>query len=171
MLRIRHGSAYASGIVETGYWLGITMGRLILGFVTGRIGEKLAIVIYLVAGVALELLFWLVPSFMASAVLVSFLGFFLAPMFPAAVVVSTKLLPRELHVSAIGFAAAFGGGGAALFPFMVGAIAQVRGVQALQPIVLALLVVCLALWCILPGASGRGPWIGFRRILVMGRAP
>lgn len=106
MLRIRHGSAYASGIVETGYWLGITMGRLILGFVTGRIGEKLAIVIYLVAGVALELLFWLVPSFVASAVLVSFLGFFLAPMFPAAVVVSTKLLPRELHVSAIGFAAA-----------------------------------------------------------------
>lgn len=155
MLRIRHGSAYASGIVETGFWLGMTMGRLILGFVTGRIGEKVAIVIYLVAGMVLELLFWSIPSFVASAVMVSFLGFFLAPMFPAAVVVATKLLPQELHVSAVGFAAAFGGGGAALFPFMVGAIAQVRGVQALQPIVLVLLVLCLLLWCILPGGFGK----------------
>ena len=30
-------------------------------------------------------------------------------------VAATKLLPRHLHVSAIGFAAAFGGSGAALF--------------------------------------------------------
>lgn len=51
---------------------------------------------------------WLIPSFVTSAVMASFLGFFLAPMFPAAVVVAAKLLPRHLHVSAIGFAAAFG---------------------------------------------------------------
>lgn len=108
MLRVRNGTAYASGIVETGFWLGITLGRLILGFVTGRIGEKLAIVIYLGVSMGLELLFWLIPSFVASAVMASLLGFFMAPMFPAAVVVATKLLPRHLHVSAIGFAAAFG---------------------------------------------------------------
>lgn len=57
MLRVRNGTAYASGIVATGFWLGVTMGRLILGFVTGRIGEKLAIVIYLFVSMALELLF------------------------------------------------------------------------------------------------------------------
>jgi len=56
-----------------------------------------------------------------------------------------------LHVSAIGFAAAFGGGGAAVFPFAVGAIAEVKGVQVLQPIALALLAVILGLWCLLPG--------------------
>lgn len=47
------------------------------------------------------------------------------------------------------------GGGAALFPFAVGAIAQVKGVQVLQPIVLALLAVILALWCVLPGGFGK----------------
>jgi fucose permease len=34
----------------------------------------------------LELLFWLVPQLVVSAVAVAFLGFFLGPLFPAAVV-------------------------------------------------------------------------------------
>jgi hypothetical protein len=67
-----------------------------------------------------------------------------------ALVVATKLLPRHLHVSAIGFAAAFGGSGAAIFPFAVGAIAQAKGVQVLQPIILALLGAILGLWLCLP---------------------
>ena len=99
---------------------------------------------------ALELIFWLVPQFYVSAVAVAFQGFFLGPLFPAAVVAATKLLPRHLHVSAIGFAAAFGGSGAAIFPFAVGAIAQAKGVQVLQPIILALLVVITGLWLCLP---------------------
>lgn len=100
---------------------------------------------------ALELIFWLVPQFYVSAVAVAFQGFFLGPLFPAAVVAATKLLPRHLHVSAIGFAAAFGGSGAAIFPFAVGAIAQGHGVKVLQPVILALLGVILVLWLGLPG--------------------
>lgn len=151
MLRIRNAEAFAAGMTATGFWLGLTVGRVILGFVTGRIGEKLAIAIYLLLCMALELMFWLIPSFISSAVFSGFLGFFLGPLFPAAIVVATKCLPRHLHVSAIGFAAAFGGGGAAVLPFVVGAIAQAKGVQVLQPIVLAFLAIILALWCLLPG--------------------
>jgi fucose permease len=98
----------------------------------------------------LELLFWLVPQFYVSATAVALLGFFLGPLFPAAIVVATKLLPRHLHVGAIGFAAAFGGSGAAILPFAVGAIAQAKGVQVLQPIILALLGTILLLWLGLP---------------------
>lgn len=156
MLKVRHGKPFDSGLVVTGFWLGITFGRIILGFVTGKIGEKLAIATYLLIGMGLELCFWLIPIFVASAVFAGWLGFFLGPLFPAAIVVATKLLPRRLHVSAIGFAAAFGGGGAAVLPFAVGAIAQAKGVQVLQPIVLALLAVILALWCLLPGGFKKG---------------
>jgi fucose permease len=99
---------------------------------------------------ALELVFWLAPQFYVSAIAIAFQGFFLGPLFPAAVVAATKLLPRHLHVSAIGFAAAFGSSGAAVFPFAVGAIAQSKGVQVLQPIVLALLGIILLLWLGLP---------------------
>jgi fucose permease len=151
MLKVRHGQPFPSGLVVTGFWLGLTFGRVILGFVTGKIGEKLAIASYLLICMGLELCFWLIPNFVASAVFAGWLGFFLGPLFPAAIVVATKLLPRRLHVSAIGFAAAFGGGGAAVLPFAVGAIAQAKGVQVLQPIALALFVAILALWCLLPG--------------------
>ncbi|KAF5017057.1 hypothetical protein F66182_11072 [Fusarium sp. NRRL 66182] len=66
---------------------------------------------------AFELIFWLIPQFYVSAVAIAIEGFFLGPLFPAAVVAATKLLPKHLHVTAIGFAAALGGAGAAVFPF------------------------------------------------------
>lgn len=123
MQDIRHGEPFANGLVATGFWLGLTVGRVILGFITGRIGEKLAITIYLVLSLAMELLFWLIPSFISSAIFVAFLGFFLGPIYPSAIVVLTKLLPTRLHVSAIGFVAAVGASGATVMPFMTGAIA------------------------------------------------
>ena len=98
----------------------------------------------------LELLFWLVPQFYVGAVSVGLLGFFLGPMFPAAMVACTKLLPKHLHVSGIGFAAAFGGSGGAVFPYAIGAIAQAKGVEVLQPIILTLLAVIWFLWLGLP---------------------
>jgi fucose permease len=107
--------------------------------------------IYLVSAIAFGLILWLVPNFYVSTVAVSVQGFFLGPLFPAVVVVATKLLARNLHVSAIGFAAAFGGGGAAVLPFAVGAIAQAKGVKVLQPFAIGLLGGILGLWMGLPG--------------------
>ncbi|KAK1481645.1 hypothetical protein CCUS01_16004 [Colletotrichum cuscutae] len=119
-------------------------------------GEKRAIAIYLVISLVLELLYWLVPNFVASVIFITFLGFFLGPLFPAVIVTATKLLPNDYHVGVIGFAAAFGGGGAAIFPFAIGAIAQSKGVQVLQPIILALLIFLLLLWLCVPGGFKRG---------------
>lgn len=167
----RDGGDFESGMVATGFWIGITMGRVILGFITPRIGEKLAISVsfvsflsiqvqemtdlgttqlYVPAAIGFHLLFWLVPQFVASAVAVAIEGFFLGPLFPAVVVAATKLLPTHLHISAIGFAAALGGSGAAIFPFAVGVLAQAKGVQVLQPIIVALLAAILGIWALMP---------------------
>lgn len=43
MKEIRHAAPFASSMTSTGFWLGITLGRVILGFVTPLIGEKIAI--------------------------------------------------------------------------------------------------------------------------------
>lgn len=152
MLRVRKGSPFSSGLTSTGFWLGVTVGRLTLGFVTARVfrNEKHAVAAYLVCGVGLQLMFWLIPNFYVSAVMVALLGFFLGPMFPAAVVVLTKLLPKKLHVAAVGFAAAFGASGACVFPFAIGAIANAKGVTVLQPIILTALVCCLLVWLWIP---------------------
>jgi fucose permease len=99
---------------------------------------------------ACQVLFWTIPSFHVSAIFVALQGFFLGPLFPAVVVAATKTLPAYLHVSAIGFAAAFGGGGAAVLPFAIGSLAQAKGVRVLQPIILAVLAVLLLLWFCFP---------------------
>ena len=156
MIRIRHAPPFPAGMSVTGFWLGITAGRVVLGFVTGWIGERLAVLIYLSFSVCFHLIFWLVPNFIASTVGVSLEGFFLGPMFPVAVVAATKLLPKHLHVGGIGFAAALGASGACVLPFAVGAIAQAKGVQVLMPIVLVMLVVDVAVWALLPGAGLQG---------------
>ncbi|KAI1045245.1 hypothetical protein LB505_004961 [Fusarium chuoi] len=156
MLRVRHAKPFLAGLTVTLFWLGLTLGRVVLGFVTERTGEKTAITVYLVLSIGLELLYWLVPTFVASVIFVMLLGFFLGPLFPAAMVAATKLLPADYHVSAIGFAAAVGGGGAAVGPFAVGAIAQKTGVQVLQPIIVGLLGAITLIWLLLPGGFRKG---------------
>ncbi|OQE28360.1 hypothetical protein PENSTE_c003G06133 [Penicillium steckii] len=150
MIRVRNGPAFASGMTATGFWLGITVGRFLLGFVTPRVGEKLAIAAYVLLSMAFGLILWLVPQFYASAVAVALQGFFLGPLFPGVIVMIAKLLPRHLHVSSIGFAAAFGGSGAAILPFAVGALAQAKGVRVLQPFIIALSGAIFLAWLGLP---------------------
>ena len=119
--------------------------------------------------IAFHLILYLVPVAGLSYVAVSVVGFFLGPLFPAAVVAATKLLPAKLHVSSIGFAAAFGSSGATIMPFVVGAIAEAKGVQVLMPIVLAALAADAAVWALLPGLRGEGQdslgwrgWLGVK---------
>ncbi|RBR17404.1 hypothetical protein FVER53590_11899 [Fusarium verticillioides] len=124
MQKRRSASAIVGSSVATGFWGGVT--------------------------IALELVFWLVPNLIVSAVAAALIGVAMGPMYPVAVVLITKIMPRSLHVGTIGFAASFGGSGGAILPFAVGAIAQARGVQTLQPIVLAICVVLGCLWLLLP---------------------
>ncbi|OAL19576.1 hypothetical protein AYO22_09738 [Fonsecaea multimorphosa] len=155
MLRVRSASPSASGYSGTGFWAGQALGRAALGFVTERFGERLCITIYLVLCLALQLIFWLVPKFLVSAISVAFLGVFLGPLFPGCVMMAAKLLPKHIHVSSIGFAMALGGTGGTVFPFAIGAIAARRGVTVLQPIILALIVVLLGLWLSFPRVKKR----------------
>lgn len=155
MLRVRSASPSASGYSGTGFWAGMAVGRASLGFLTERFGERLCVTVYLALCFALQLIFWLVPKFIVSAVAVALLGFFIGPMFPGGVMMTAKLLPKHIHVSAMGFAMAIGGTGGTVFPFVIGAIASSKGVKVLQPIILALLVVLLGLWLSFPRVKKR----------------
>lgn len=45
MIEVRNGGAFASGMTATGFWLGITAGRVVLGFITPMLGERLALMV------------------------------------------------------------------------------------------------------------------------------
>ncbi|EIT76160.1 bypass of stop codon protein, putative [Aspergillus oryzae 100-8] len=156
MMEVRHAAPFPSGMTATGFWLGITAGRVVLGFVTARLGEKLSVQIYISCAIVCALIVWLVPNFYVSAVVVSIQGFFLGPLFPCVVAVITKLLPKHLHVAAVGFVAAFGGAGAAVLPFVAGGIAQGTGVKSLLPFVVGVSAGILLLWLGLPRQKKSG---------------
>lgn len=150
MLRVRSASPYAAGIGGTGFWAGQTAGRAVLGFITDKFGERVCVMVYLGLAIGLELIYWLVPSFIVSAIAVAFLGFVFGPLWPAATIMIVKLLPQRLHITAVTVSTTVGNSGGAVFPFAVGAIAQVRGVQVLHPIIMALLATISVVWLVLP---------------------
>lgn len=172
LITVRNGDPSKVGYVASGFWGGLTLGRLVLADITHKLGERRMIFVYLALALVMQLLFWFVPNVIANAVVLSILGmigpprppgslsvchwlihytgFFIAPFFPVGLSVLTKLLPRELHVGGIGFSATVGQAGSAAFPFLTGAIASKAGVKVLQPIMVALLAGMGILWAIMP---------------------
>ncbi|KAJ3546155.1 hypothetical protein NM208_g2147 [Fusarium decemcellulare] len=155
MATVRGGEAFESGLTAMGFWFGLALGRLVLGAITPRLGVKIALTIYLTTALGLGLVFLLVPRFLVSAIVVALQGFFLGPLYPAVILVASKLLPKHLQVRVIGFATAMGGCGAALIPFSVGVLAQISSVQVLQPTAMAFSGIMLIAWLCLPKIDKR----------------
>jgi fucose permease len=77
MTKVRNASTFAGSATATGFWGGMTVGRLVLGFVTSRIGGFRAMLLYLGLAIAIELVFWLVPNMVVTAVASALLGMIL----------------------------------------------------------------------------------------------
>ena len=150
LISVRNGSPSQVGYVASGFWGGLALGRLLLADVTHKFGERRMVFLYIVLGLVMQLLFWFVPNIVANAVVISLLGFAIAPLFPAGISVLTRLLPRDLHVASIGLTATIGQAGSAAFPFLTGAVASKAGVTVLQPIMVALLGGMFVLWALMP---------------------
>ncbi len=55
MMRVRGGAPFESGMTVVGFWMGLTLGRVILGFVTGKIGERLAVIVCFTSSLSVSL--------------------------------------------------------------------------------------------------------------------
>ena len=78
---VRGGKLSNVGYIPTGFYGGLLAGRLLLPEPTFRFGERRMILIYSIACAALQLVFWLQPSIIGSAIALSFIGFFSGPFF------------------------------------------------------------------------------------------
>jgi fucose permease len=151
MIKIRGGETAKMGYVTTGFWTGLTVGRISLGFIVGYFEgheEWTTVALQLLALVMLALV-WGINNLVVSAVCTGFYGFFLGPLFPTVIVVAVRKLPKKLHVSGVGFAAALGGSGAAVLPFLNGVIAQHYGPQVIGPLCVSLMSAMLIAWLML----------------------
>lgn len=134
---------------------GITLGRFVLTHLAPRIGEKTFVAALVVGTMCLQLLVWLVPNVIGDAVAVSLLGLLLGPVYPCAQTIFSRLMPRHVQTTAVGFIGGAGSSGGAVAPFTTGILAQAAGTWVLHPVCIGLYVLMLAFWFSLPRLSKR----------------
>jgi len=151
----RHGNLLLSGWVVSGYWFGLTLGRVTLAHAAERIGNR-ALIQLCLAGVVLGLsLIWLVPLQPVAAGGLLLTGFCLGPIFPTTIALMPGMVPSRLVPSAIGFLASLSAVGGSLCPWLAGNLAEHLGLWTLLPFVIALTGGMLGLWLALQ--PRRGP--------------
>lgn len=127
----------SAGYIASGFWAGLALGRLILPALNVRVGERKIAPFYLMTCLALEFAVWFARSLIGNAITVvrsslcsscksteglrrgrykAIIGVLLGPIYPIVMSLCTQILPRSLHASSIGFIAALGQVGAAVFP-------------------------------------------------------
>jgi fucose permease len=115
----------------------------------------MSVVALVIGSAAFQLLVWLLPNVIGEAVAVAIVGLLLGPVYPLATGVFSKLLPRNIQMSSLGFVASMGSSGGALAPFLTGLLAQKLGTVVLNPICIALFIVMEIAWFLLPKQQKR----------------
>ena len=123
--------------MTTGYFAGLTLGRIILIPVTNWLGngnsiyilyvlfsiaenvERTALIISTILAMALELVIWFTESIPGNAVCFALVGIFLGPCYPIVVMTVVDVIPPELQGGSIGWLASLGQGGSAIMPLYV----------------------------------------------------
>jgi fucose permease len=144
LLRDARGASTAlAGAAVSGFWAGLTTGRLALALaprslVPSRIVGPCVVACGLAAGVlALDV------GLAASVVAIALLGLAAGPIFPA-LMASTPARMRAAHVgNAVGFQVAGAAVGQSIVPGLVGVVAEARGLEAVP---LSVVAVSAALW-------------------------
>lgn len=139
--------AWIAGYSITGYWLGLTLGRLIMGQMVKYLGAVRTIDFSLALLMASLLTWWLLPSQWLS---LPFIGFALAAIFPATIWLMPQRVPTALVPAAIGFLTSVGSLGAAMIPTAIGWLADWAGLEIIPIIMipLAALIIVLHRWLV-----------------------
>ncbi|KAG7448657.1 MFS general substrate transporter [Guyanagaster necrorhizus] len=151
VIKLRNGGEF-SGYISSGFFGGLTLGRVALLWVNKKVGERRVLFVYSFIAIGLELVVWLVPSLIGGGVTISLVGVVLGPMYPIVMNHSSRILPPWLLTGSIGWIAGFGQAGSALFPFISGALANSVGVSSLQPLLVAMMGFMIVLWALVPNS-------------------
>lgn len=134
---------------------GITLGRFVLTHAAPKVGERNFVALLTLGTIVFQLMLWFIPNVIGNAVAVAVLGLLLGPVYPCAQTIFSRLMPRHVQTTAIGFISGAGSSGGAIAPFTTGILAQAVGTWVLHPVCVGLYVVMLATWFVLPRVRKR----------------
>ncbi|CAO3596186.1 unnamed protein product [Absidia cylindrospora] len=136
----KHGDPISMGKVLSMYWAALAIGRIILGYISGRYGERTSVTIFTLLTLVGIFCIWKIDDLRVDATVFVLIGALLGPMFPTAISLAAKTLPKEMHPTSMGFIAGVGASGAAFLPFLTGQIAGHYGMLCL-PIALVVILI------------------------------
>jgi fucose permease len=145
----RQLSPLFSAWTVSGYWTGLTLGRIVLAKLVSWLSERAAIQICVIGAMLGILLTWLIPIGIISAIGLCLTGFCLGPLFPTSIAIMPQLFAKRLLATAIGLVVSLACVGGTLFPWLSGNLAQAFGLWIILPLALALTVMMLTLWLLL----------------------
>jgi fucose permease len=127
-----------AGLWAGSYWATFTLGRILAGLLTRRLGVKNLLVLGQVAAACGAVLLWWNPFPTASIIAVSIIGFALAPIFPALVSLTSLRVGDQHAANTIGMQISAAGFGAAVIPGLAGVLAENISLEAI-PVYLTIL--------------------------------
>jgi fucose permease len=152
LLRERDGGA-TSGYASAAFYSGLTSSRVMLLPLTAWINENRAVALYVVIALVMQVVVWISKSFLVDFIAIATCGFVMGPVYPVTVSLVTKATPHGYHPGALSLLACVGQSGSALFPFVVGSLADIYGIKVLQPVLVTLFVVMILLWQLVPSSK------------------
>jgi fucose permease len=170
LTEVREQPVLLASWTMSGYWAGLTAGRLVLARLADRVGlpivsarterapasggpqsrrrfRSVGLIACCLGGVAVgSAAVWLVPSSIVATAGLVLVGFSLGPLFPTVIAVVPRLVPAHLTGTAIGVLDGCSAAGGALAPFLAGAVAQGLGIWSLLPYGLVLTALLALAW-------------------------
>jgi fucose permease len=113
-----------AGLWAGSYWATFTIGRILAGLYTKRVGVKVIVMASLAGALAGAVLLWWNPTDWVSLLAVAMIGLAIAPIFPALVSGTSQRVGVRFTANTIGMQMAAAGLGAAFIPGLVGVLAR-----------------------------------------------
>lgn len=156
LTQYRHEGNVLAGWLMSGYWLGLTVGRVCIGPLTNKLGT-LKIINLCLGGVVSGVLILILMTFsITSAFGLLLTGFCLGPILPTALAFLSNVIPPHLLTGAISFIASLGSLGKAFFPWIAGNIADNWGLEMFLPYIIVLTVIMISFWVVILARSNQG---------------
>ncbi|EJD04321.1 MFS general substrate transporter [Fomitiporia mediterranea MF3/22] len=156
LLAVRNANPNTVGYVTSGFWAGMAITRFITGFASPYLSftqRKHAIHIILICALSMHLCIWFINSVFENAFSTGIVGLLYGPVYPSVLALAVDLLPKEAHMITMAIIAGFSNLGSSIFPFIAGAMSNLRGPKVLVYMTVAQTVTLIVLWMFFPAKS------------------
>lgn len=135
-----------AGLWAGSYWATFTLGRIMAGFLTRRLGNANLLRGGFLLALSGSVLLWWNPFPQASIVAVAAIGFAIAPIFPGLVSATRTSVGEHHAANTIGMQIAAAGLGAAVVPSLAGVLAQNFSLEAIPVYLTGVFLLLIALY-------------------------